>query len=80
MLPLFPFSFQVPSLEEVLEDENAPSSDPCVGKSCTANEHCCDGHVCVDTEDDAQSEGENNVPGGQACMHTSTAGQPRQAI
>ncbi len=44
----------MPSLvEEVLEAEEEEEEDPCVGKRCTANEHCCDGHVCVDTEDDA---------------------------
>jgi len=31
-------------LEEVEEEE-----DPCREKKCTANEHCCEGMVCVDT-------------------------------
>ena len=43
---------QMPALvEEVLEEEE--DEDPCSGKRCTANEHCCDGHVCVDTEDES---------------------------
>ena len=44
----------MPSLvDEVLEEEEE-EEDPCSGKRCTANEHCCDGHVCVDTEDETQ--------------------------
>ena len=27
----------------------AAESDPCHQRKCTANEHCCDGTVCVDT-------------------------------
>merc|ERR1712080_787642 len=34
-------------LEEVEEDD-----DPCHARKCTANEHCCEGHVCVDTQID----------------------------
>ena len=29
----------------------AEARDPCNGKSCTMNEHCCNGHVCVDSDD-----------------------------
>ena len=44
-------------MEQAMEAEEAliaqdEDEDPCVGKRCTANEHCCDGHVCVDTEDE----------------------------
>lgn len=46
----------IPSLvEEVLEDEADEEDDPCIGKKCTANEHCCDGDVCVDTEENSNS-------------------------
>lgn len=40
-------------VEEVLKEEAAEDdeSDPCTHKKCTANEHCCDGHVCVDTDE-----------------------------
>merc|ERR1712080_792715 len=34
-------------LEKVEEDD-----DPCHARKCTANEHCCEGHVCVDTQID----------------------------
>jgi len=34
-------------LKEVEEEE-----DPCHSRKCTANEHCCEGHVCVDTQVD----------------------------
>ena len=43
-------------MEEALERklvEEEDEEDPCFEKRCTANEHCCEGHVCVDTEDDA---------------------------
>ena len=40
------------NLAELLEEElEAEAQDPCNGKTCSANEHCCDGHVCVDTDD-----------------------------
>lgn len=43
-----PFIFQNDALgdeiEPILEDE------PCYGKRCTANEHCCPGSVCVDVD------------------------------
>lgn len=48
---------KAPSLtENSLEEGEDEDADPCVGKTCTANEHCCDGHVCVDTEEEGQSE------------------------
>ena len=56
---------QVPTaIEEVLEEEAAleaakenakkvhqKQEDVCSGKTCTANEHCCEGQVCVDTDE-----------------------------
>ena len=54
---------QSPALAEDALDAAADDEedDPCVGKRCTANEHCCDGHVCVDTEDDAMDVCEYHV-------------------
>ena len=49
---------QVPSLVEALIEEEE-EEDPCSGKQCTANEHCCDGHVCVDVDENDQNPGEN---------------------
>lgn len=34
-------------LQELLREEE--DDDPCHKRKCTSNEHCCDGHVCVDT-------------------------------
>ena len=51
-------SLQVPSLVEALIEEEE-EEDPCSGKQCTANEHCCDGHVCVDVDENDQNPGEN---------------------
>lgn len=58
------FFFQIPNaIEEVLEEEAAleaakesakkqqQQEDACSGKICTANEHCCEGQVCVDTDE-----------------------------
>jgi len=43
---------QMNNLAEILEEElEAEAQDPCNGKTCTANEHCCEGHVCVDTDE-----------------------------
>lgn len=39
------------NLVEALEEEAEEARDPCSGKICTANEYCCEGHVCVDTKD-----------------------------
>ena len=44
-------------MEALIEEEE--EEDPCSGKQCTANEHCCDGHVCVDVDEDDQNPGEN---------------------
>jgi len=45
-------SAQMNNLAELLEEElEAEAQDPCNGKTCSANEHCCEGHVCVDTDD-----------------------------
>ncbi len=43
--------------EEIAEELD----DPCLGKKCTANEHCCDGHVCVDTEDENAENSKSGV-------------------
>ena len=44
------------NLAEILEEElEAEAQDPCNGRTCTANEHCCDGHVCVDTDESKQT-------------------------
>ncbi len=44
------FFFQ--NLAEIIEEElEAEAKDPCNGKTCTMNEHCCQGHVCVDMDD-----------------------------
>ena len=40
-------SFQPSVVEELLEAEDA-ALGTCSGKKCTANEHCCDDHVCID--------------------------------
>ena len=34
-------------MEELLEAEDAALAT-CSGKKCTANEHCCEDHVCID--------------------------------
>lgn len=48
MFNMKPFIFQNDAfgeeIEPILEDE------PCYGKRCTANEHCCPGSVCVDVD------------------------------
>ena len=31
-------------------DHQEEDNDPCHQRKCTSNEHCCDGHVCVDTQ------------------------------
>ena len=31
--------------------------DPCHQRKCTSNEHCCDGHVCVDTQNSGGAGG-----------------------
>lgn len=37
--------------EGVLEEyTNDVEEEPCYGKRCTANEHCCPGSVCVDVD------------------------------
>ena len=48
------------NLAEILEEElEAEAQDPCNGKTCTANEHCCDGHVCVDTDESKYTHKKN---------------------
>lgn len=40
------------ALDEILDEESkAEVSAECSGKMCTANEHCCKGHVCVDNDE-----------------------------
>jgi len=36
-------------IQELLRQEEE-DNDPCHQRKCTSNEHCCDGHVCVDTQ------------------------------
>lgn len=37
--------------EGVLEEfETESEDDPCYGRRCTANEHCCPGSVCIDVD------------------------------
>jgi len=36
-------------IQELLREE-VEDDDPCHQRKCTSNEHCCDGHVCVDTQ------------------------------
>lgn len=36
-------------MEEVMNEE-ASTPQVCYGKQCTANEHCCPGHACVDVD------------------------------
>ena len=41
-------------IEEILDEESNSGGnnlDSCSGKMCTANEHCCDKHVCVDADE-----------------------------
>ena len=40
-------SLQPSVVEELLEAEDA-ALGTCSGKKCTANEHCCEDHVCID--------------------------------
>ena len=39
-------------LEEVMGEgiSEAGHREVCYGKKCTANEHCCPGHACVDVD------------------------------
>jgi hypothetical protein len=39
-------------LEEVMNEQSAAESqlESCYGKKCTANEHCCSAHACVDVD------------------------------
>lgn len=36
--------------EGYLGDEQILEEEPCYGKRCTSNEHCCPGSVCVDVD------------------------------
>ncbi|XP_063227827.1 ITG-like peptide [Bacillus rossius redtenbacheri] len=40
--------FQNPG--EVFQELQEEEEEPCYGKKCTANEHCCPGSVCVDVD------------------------------
>lgn len=33
-----------------IDDESILDEEPCYGKRCTANEHCCPASVCVDVD------------------------------
>merc|ERR1711890_202493 len=37
-------------IQELLRAEKDGEDDPCRQRKCTSNEHCCEGHVCVDTQ------------------------------
>lgn len=43
------------AMDEILDEEstaeNGKNVASCSGKMCTANEHCCKGHVCVDADE-----------------------------
>ena len=46
------FCYFLQDLAEIIEEElEAEAQDPCNGRTCSMNEQCCNGHVCVDTED-----------------------------
>ena len=46
------FLLLLQDLAEIIEEElEAEAQDPCNGRTCSMNEQCCNGHVCVDTED-----------------------------
>ena len=46
------FVILLQDLAEIIEEElEAEAQDPCNGRTCSMNEQCCNGHVCVDTED-----------------------------
>lgn len=80
-------------LMEMLEEEAAEeAADPCSGKTCTANEHCCDGHVCVDTDETlgtclpmyGKKQGENcyrdsDCESGFVCVDSGSSGRTCQA-
>ena len=51
---------KVPSLVDALIEEEE-EEDPCAGKQCTANEHCCDEHVCVDVDEDNLNPGKTQI-------------------
>ena len=40
-------------VEDNLDQESGAGvvAGTCAGKMCTANEHCCDKHVCVDADE-----------------------------
>ena len=47
-------------LAEIIEEElEAEAQDPCNGRTCSMNEQCCNGHVCVDTEDSKTNYSKN---------------------
>ena len=51
------YVFQAASnkIEEVLDEESEAGGNGCADKMCTANEHCCDKHVCVDADESKYS-------------------------
>lgn len=51
--------------QELQEDE-----EPCYGKKCTANEHCCPGSVCVDVDGSEYKIQETSLTLATADKHT----------
>merc|ERR1712139_267337 len=47
-------------IQELLRQEEE-DDDPCHQRKCTSNEHCCDGHVCVDTQNSGGGDGGGGV-------------------
>ena len=39
------------TVDNSLDEESEAGGNGCAGKMCTANEHCCDKHVCVDADE-----------------------------
>ncbi|CAB4053970.1 Prohormone-3,ITG-like peptide [Lepeophtheirus salmonis] len=48
---IFNVAQKMPRDEAIKEEMELDVKDPCSGRKCTANEHCCDGNVCVDAEE-----------------------------
>ena len=48
------------AMDEILDEESkAEAAGECSGKMCTANEHCCKGHVCVDNDESKRGSNKN---------------------
>ena len=48
---LYIFQAASNAIDNSLDEESEAGGDGCSGKMCTANEHCCDKHVCVDADE-----------------------------